>query len=122
MTIQECINRFNYLKPHGYDDETLIRWLSTLEQRIYHEIICWHYEADEFVHPLYTEKDLTAELLVPDEYADVYLYYLQAQVDYFNAETARYNNAMAMFNAALSNFADNFNRSHMPREKEVILP
>ena len=86
-------------------------------ERIYEEIISWHEGAEAFKPS--PGQDTEQELIIPDAYADVYIYYLQAQADYFNAETGRYNNSMTMFNTALSGFADAFNRAHPPKKREV---
>ncbi|MBQ4061349.1 MAG: hypothetical protein IJD14_00650 [Christensenellaceae bacterium] len=111
MTIQECISKFNYLKPHGYDDETLCRWLKDLEERLHKDIYSRYEE----------EEDTSKELSVPEAYSDLYIYYLQARVDYFNGETARYNNSMNMYNTTLGCFADAYNRTHTPLQREVTL-
>lgn len=54
--------------------------------------------------------------MVPNPYDDLYIKYLMAQVDYHNAELARYNNSMVMYNIALSDFANWYNRSHRPKQ------
>lgn len=111
MTARECINRINLLKPHQYDTSTLMGWLSNVEGKMYEEAVSWHKDALPPLLP-YTELDMDVVLMVPDQYADVYLYYLQAQIDYWNNETARFNNSMMMFNVAYSDFANWYNRAH----------
>ncbi len=116
MKIHECLSRLKAVKPSGIEDETLAEWLTALDRRIYLDITK-SYGAEE--PP--ADTDDSHELALPDEYTDVYIYYLSAKIDYLNAETARYLNSMTMFNAALAEFADHYNRSHIMPAKEVKL-
>ena len=59
-------------------------------------------------------------LLVPEPYSELYLHYLCAQVDFHNAETLRYANSMQMFSAALTQFANWYNRTHMPMQRSYV--
>lgn len=54
------------------------------------------------------------ELLVPAPYDELYLWWLSAQIDYHNAELAKYNNSIALFNTGYSVYAELYNREHMP--------
>ena len=55
------------------------------------------------------------ELLVSTPHDDIYIRWLEAQIDYANGEYGKYQNAMAMFNAAYSNYERYYNRNHMPK-------
>lgn len=57
------------------------------------------------------------KLLVPAPYDEVYIRWLEAQIDYANGEYGRYNNSMTMFNASYSAFRNYWNRTHMPKGK-----
>ena len=70
--------------------------------------------------PYDPEQDMDTVLMVPEPYSDVYVKYLAAQIDYHNAEFARYNNSMVMYNMALTAFADWYNRTHMPLQNNYI--
>lgn len=59
-------------------------------------------------------------LLVPDPYSELYVHYLAAQVDYSNAEMLRYGNSLSMFAAALEQFANWFNRTYMPIQRNHV--
>ncbi len=123
MTILEAITQLQSVKENQYDDETIIRWLSDVEGIIYEEVISWHEsELDEPIPhgPYDPELDMDTVLMVPEPYSDVYIKYLCAQVDYYNAELARYNNSMVMYNVALSSFADWYNRHNMPKQDNFI--
>ena len=112
MTLSECIDKFNYLKPHAFDNETLAGWIMDVDKRVYSEIILTHEGAEEGL----SSSD---ELLLPDEYSDIYLHYLGAQTEFFGMDTAGYLNSMLMFNELFSAYADNYNRTHIPKGREV---
>lgn len=120
MTINEAITRLRDIKPSQYSDDVLVGWLSEVEQKVFLENIVWHEGASE--NPLFpydpaTDKDTV--LLIPEPYSTVYLRYLEAQMDYYQGEYARYVNSMTMFNTALSEYVDYYNRTHMPKATYV---
>lgn len=119
MTIIEAINRIDTLKPNTYSPSEKIMWLSTLDGLIKTEIIDTH-EGAENVHFIgYTdETPMDTVLLVPSPHDDLYLKWLEAQIDYANGEITRYNNAMTVFNSAYSTFSNYYNRMHMPKGTE----
>ena len=53
-------------------------------------------------------------LLIPYPYDDVYLKWLEAQIDYANGEIARYNNSITLYNSAMTAFMNYYNRTHLP--------
>lgn len=60
------------------------------------------------------DTDLQTELLVPAPYDEVYLRWMEAQIDYHNGEYDKYNNAIIMFNTAFEAYAAYYNQHHMP--------
>lgn len=118
MTLNEAIDRIDILKPNGYSLTDKTRWLSTLDGRIKKNIIDNH-EGEDVVFNGYDEDTpLTTELLVPAPYDDIYIHYLEMQIDYTNSEYGKYNNSMAMYESAYSAFANHYNRTHMPKGKK----
>ena len=115
MTIIEAINLIDNLKPNSYTQPNKIRWLSNLDWTVKTEIIDTHEGAESITFGGYDDDvDLTKELLVPKPYDDMYLKWLEAQIDYANGEYGKYNNSMTMFNTAYSAYANHYNRTHMP--------
>lgn len=113
MTIKEMIDKTDALKPNQYSAADKMDWLSDLDGRIMQEVILRHeHGVDLPVFSRYT--DATAELLVEDTYSDLYVYYLMAQIDFYNAEYIRYNNSSAAFNQAYADYARNYHQRHMP--------
>ena len=109
-------------KPNQYDDEMKTQWLSEVEGMVVDEILNKAEGNDiEFTGYDYN-VDSERELLVPDRFTDLYVNYLHAKIDYHNAEYARYNNAVSMFEAVFNTFAAYYRRSHMPKQPVMMSP
>jgi hypothetical protein len=57
---------------------------------------------------------LDTVLLIPAPYDNVYVLWLQAQIDYANEDTAKYKNSSSAYNHAYNEFQRYYNRTHMP--------
>ena len=118
MTITGAITHIDAVKPNAYSQDEKVRWLSTLDGVIKAEIIDTHEGADGVAFQAYDETTpLTQVLLVPHPYDDVYIKWLEAQIDYANGEYGKYNNSITMYNAAYTSFAKHYNRTHKPTGK-----
>lgn len=113
MTIKEIIDKTDTLKPNQYSAADKMDWLSDLDGRIMQEVILRH-EHDADLPAFIRYSSDSDELLVDDVYRDVYLYYLMAQIDFYNAEYGRYNNSSAAFNQAYSDYSRNYHGKHAP--------
>lgn len=119
MTIMEAINRIDAIKPNGYSQTEKTKWLSTLDGIIKTNIIDTHEGAEEVVFDGYTEEtNLTTNLLVPAPYDEMYLFWLESKIDYWNGEMKRYNNSISMYNTEYAEFEKYYNRTHMPKGKK----
>jgi hypothetical protein len=120
MTVMGAINQLNAVKPNGYGQSEKIKWLSTLDGIVKAEIIDTHEGASDNAKNFkgYTNNSLMAELLIPAPYDDIYIKWLEAQIDYANGEYGKYNNSISMYNAAYDAFSKYYNRTHMPIQKE----
>lgn len=115
MTLGEAISRLDELKPNGFSRGQKIFWLSALDATVKKEIIDSHEGGAEIVFAPYDERSADETgLLVQAPYDEVYLRYLEAQIDYANGEYDRFNNSNAMYAAAYTAFSRAYNRSHMP--------
>lgn len=120
MTLLGAINQIDILKPNTYSQSDKVRWLSMLDGMIKKEIIDTHEGGEGVVFIPYDENTpLDTVLLVPAPHEDVYIKWLEAQIDYANGEFARYNNSLKTYNAAYMLFARSYNREHMPRGTRV---
>ena len=120
MTIMEAINHIDAVKPNSYSQVEKIKWLSTLDGTVKCEIIDTHEGGEEVTFNGYDSKTpLTQKLLIPHPHDDVYIKWLEAQIDYANGEYGKYNNSMAVFNTTYTAFANHYNRTHMPIGKKL---
>lgn len=115
MTALEAIARLDGLKPNGFSFEQKMLWLSALDGTVKREIIDRHEGGEEIsFSPYRPEEDGGVTLLVPFPYDEIYLRYMEAQIDYANGEYERFNNSSAMYAAAYGAFERYYNRSRMP--------
>lgn len=120
MTIIEAINRIDSLKPNSYSPEDKIAWLSIIDGEIKANIIDTHEGSESVTFKGYdTDTANDNVLLVPAPYDDIYIKWLESQIDYANGETAKFNNSIAMYNTTYSAFARYYNRTHMPKGKNI---
>lgn len=115
MKIIEAINQLDSLKHNTYSQNDKIRWLSNLDWKVKKQIIDTHAGADQVMFTGYDENtDINTELLIPAPYDEVYLRWMEAQIDYTNGEYRKYNNAITMFNTAFEAFAKYYTRNNTP--------
>lgn len=118
MKIEDAIAEVDSLKPNMFEEKEKIKWLSRLDRRIYEEIILTHEYNDgeeEVSFSSYTADDNEAELLVGEPYDELYIHWLEAQIDYNNMEYESFNASNALFESTYSAFRNAYNRSHMPK-------
>jgi len=119
MTINEAVAEIDAVKPNMYGLQDKVRWLSRLDGRIEQEIISAH-ELNEGEEPPvfdgYTpDTSGDTELLVPAPYDELYIRWLEAQIDYANREFDSFNASNAMFESVYTAFRNAYNRTHMPK-------
>ena len=120
MKLIEAINKIDALKQNTFSNTDKIGWLSTLDGIVKCEIIDTHEGANNIIFNGYDDSTPNdTELLVPAPYDDVYIKWLEAQINYGNGEIGKYNNSMTMFNAAYSTFERYYNRTHMPKGQKI---
>ena len=117
MKINEAIQKIDALKPNNYEPADKVKWLSNLDGIIKNEIIDTHEGGSEVIFNGYDMDSLETELLVPAPYDDVYIKWLEAQIDYHNGEIGKYSNSMTMYNSAYNAFERHYNRHNMPKSK-----
>ena len=120
MTIIEAINKIDSLKPNTYTQDDKIKWLSNLDGIIKAEIIDTHEGGENVVFNGYGyDVSVNTELLVPYPYDDLYIKWLESQIDYTNAEYGKYNNSVTAYNTAYSAFERYYNRKHKPIQTKL---
>lgn len=116
MTIMEAINRVDGLKHNTYSENEKVAWLSRLDSMVKRLIIDTHEGSDDIFYTTYddeTSRELV--LLVPAPFDEIYLRWLEAQIDYANGEYDKYNNSILMYQTAWDAYANYYNRNHMPK-------
>ena len=116
MTYSKAIELVDERTANGYTTDDKVRWLMQLDQKIYDELIATH----EQPRPCHRPEDCSPEdaLLVREPYAeDIYINFLQARIAKENEETAKYNVAITLYNAAYADFAKLYNRQYRPRSQ-----
>ena len=112
MKAMDIIERVDLLEANQYSPEQKLHWLSTLDGKVYEELIAR--SGGETARPgEYSTGE--EELLIAFPFGeDIYYYYLQAMIAAENSETQRYNKRMTMFNSALAEYESWYIRNHAP--------
>lgn len=120
MKISQAIEQLDELKSNSYTEQEKVRWLSRLDAMIKRMIIDTHEGGEDCTFTGYDENtDMGTMLLVQEPFDEMYLHYLAAQIDLANMEYDRYNNAITVFRDKFQDFADWYNRTHMPKTSQI---
>ncbi len=116
MKIIDAITQIDSLKHNTYSEADKIAWLSRLDSMVKRMIIDTHEGAEAVTFTPYDSgTDLETVLLVPEPFDEMYLRWLEAQIDYANGEYGKYNNAIMMYQTVFDGYANYYNRNHMPK-------
>lgn len=113
MKIIDAITRIDNLKHNTYTKGEKIAWLSRVDGSIKRLVIDTH-EGGGGEFQGYTEEADDVELLVPAPWDELYIHWLEAQIDYQNGEYTKYNNSAARYNEVLQEFSSHYTREHKP--------
>ena len=116
MTIKECIDAVDNLKPNQYTLRDKVQWLSFVDEVIINDVLKTHegYDGRYDMFTGYTEDDLPVSLIVQSPYDRLYSAFLVMKIDQMNGEIARYNNSASLFNTYMQEFKKYYNKTHMP--------
>lgn len=116
MTIKDCIDMVDNLKPNQYTITDKVSWLSFIEEIIINDVLKTHegYDGRYDTFTGYTDDKLSVTLIVPSPYDRLYTEYLKMMIDKENGEMTRYNNSAASFNTYMSEYRKHYNKTHMP--------
>ena len=122
MTLKECIDLVDAVKPNQYTIEEKVHWLSFLDHTIINDVLKTHEGYDQKYDEFdgYTADRLSDGLIVEKPYDNLYEAYLKMKIDEENGETARYNNSATMFNSYLTAYKKWYNKNHMPLQDNHI--
>lgn len=120
MKIKDAINQIDGQKHNTYSQAEKISWLSRLDSMVKRLIIDTHEGGEDITFTGYDDKtDLDTELLVPAPFDEMYIRWLEAQIDYTNGEYDKYNNSILMYQTAYDGYANYYRRNHMPLGKKI---
>ena len=115
MKILEAISQVDALKSNTYMQSDKVEWLSRLDAMVKKFVIDTHEADGETIFDGYDENtDLNTEMLVSAPFDEIYLRWLEAQIDYYNGEYSHYNNSISLFNNVFNQYKAAYTRSHMP--------
>ena len=119
MTLQDAIDMLDEMKPNMMSTRLKLKYLTEIDQLIHDEIVIKHeHTAAQDAKPVYDEDtDMMTELIVPEPYDMVYVYWLMSKADIQNQEDGRYNVDRAHFENAYQTMADWWTREHMPTQR-----
>ena len=119
MKVMEAIDCTDSLKHNTYTIGEKVEWLSRLDGMVKQHIIDTHDDGEDIVFEGYTQDNMDTVLLVPMPFDEVYIRWLEAQIDYYNGEIERYNNSIAMFQSAYDAYARHYNRMHLAKTEAL---
>lgn len=110
MTIAEALTQLDALKPNTATVAQKCQWLSQVEQEVIRQIF-----QDDRAFSDYTEAtDPATVLLLPAPHDRIYLYFLGAQIDFWNREYEGYNAQIALYNRQIGQFRAQWLRCNAP--------
>ena len=106
MTIKECIDIVDNIKPNQYSTRDKVMWLSFIDETIVNDVLKTHegYDGRYDNFEGYSEDKISVSLIVASPYDRLYTAYLKMRIDGENGETARYNNSAALFNSYMAEY------------------
>ena len=115
MTIRQAIDQTDALKFNTYSNEDKVQWLSQLDWDVVRNVMETHEGGGQFGFFGYDRNtDPETVLLVPEPFDQMYLRYLESQIDYHNGEMERYNISAMLFNNQYEAYAKWYRRNNMP--------
>lgn len=122
ITAGEVISLVDDLHPNSYEETKKEQWLRVADALVYESVIKPHLGWEEWMKP--EEKNYSnpkTALYAPRMYADIYRWYLEAQMDLSNREIEHYNNDIMLYNTVFEEFENWYRRNHMPLGAEEFI-
>ena len=112
MKIIDAISQIDSQKPNTYSYGEKLSWLNRLDFMVKRLIIDTHEGGDDVTFTGYDDStDQNTEMLVPAPFDEIYIRWLEAQIDFANQEYLKYNNAMAVFQTFWQEYANHLRRA-----------
>ena len=114
MTVADAIGRVDAVYFNTFSHGEKVAWLSKLDGLVHTQILAVHEGALEDFTGYGPDTDPGTLLLIPPPYDEMYLSWLQSQMELALRETEGYNASILTFNAEYEAFEKYYNRTHMP--------
>ena len=117
MTINEAITRVDNLKYNTFTRAEKIAWLNKIEWMLKLNIIDTHMGGEDIEFNGYTQTSHPDTVLIaPPPFDELYLRWLEAQIDLHNGENELYNTSIVMFNSEYEQYENWYNRTYLPKK------
>ena len=110
VKVSEIISRCDTIKPNEYPQRQKKEWVMKIESDIRKYAVMY---GEAKTGPADTNEE-NPELFLPDEFSEIYLYYLISMIDLANQEYQLYNNSAAFFNSAYLEWKKKHRRENIP--------
>lgn len=115
MTVTEAINAVNILrKDNNCSEEQKLQWLSDADTRN-NEILGFYTQLSprrEYDLWYSAENEDVTELIAQGEYAQMYIHYLCAKIDFLNSDIQKYNNETMLYERYFDDWCAWLNRTY----------
>lgn len=120
MKIIDALGALDSLKHNTYSQPEKIAWLNRVDSQVKMLIVDTHEGSENCTFSGYDENTpLSTQLLIPAPFDEIYLYFMAAQIDLNNGETALYNESITLYNTAWAGFERWYNRNYMPKGTRI---
>lgn len=121
MTIGQAIELIDTTHPNDYTKSQKVAWLSEIDKKVYDMMLRHEHDILPLDFNGYSDStSVDTDLLIPDEYAEVYHQFLEMKVSLMDRDYAYYNNAATLYTGLWNEYTAYENRNHMPTEKNPI--
>ena len=115
VTYREIIKQVDDAKPNSFDESLKLKWLQELNGKIAADVFLMSIVEVRALQGSYPEA-MDHSPLVSFPHEDIYDFWLRAKIDFANDEMDRYQNTMALYNEAYTNFVCWFVSNYEPAQ------
>ncbi|MCI8589428.1 MAG: hypothetical protein HFE77_01775 [Clostridiales bacterium] len=112
MKVIDVISYVDKVCHNSLDGQVKIKMLERLDRQIARDVFDTHEGSPEYDLREYTES---TELLVPDDFSELYFFYLESKIWLLLNQIARYQNMAVIYDTAYTAFVSDYNRTHKPK-------
>ncbi len=112
MTLGECIQRADALRPNAYSEDEKARWVLELERELETVFFPRYQDGAPAAGPRRWPEDRAKPLLASGPFEEMYLYALVAKMELMDQEWDGYNVHNAMAAQLQSDFKKEWHRTH----------